>query len=187
MKLMATLILLSPVMALAAGGHDAHGAGHGMPTTVIYQAINLTILFGGIIYFAKDGIKQFFADRKAAYIDAAKKSASAREEAEKQFEEMKGKIAHLEATYASSIAQAKANAAELKEQMIADANAIAKRIKEEAELTVKLEIERAQVQLKQQLLKDSIETARMVLSKDVNANDHQTLQSQFTKNIEAVR
>lgn len=184
MKLMAILIVLSPVLAFAAGGHGSHD---GIPSTVIYQVINLTILFGGIIYFAKDGIKQFFIDRKAAYLEAAKKSASAREEAEKQFEEMKAKIAHLEATYNSSIAQAKANAAEMKNQMIADANAISKRIKEEAELTVKLEVERAQVQLKQQLLKDSVETARMILAKDVNANDHTVLQSQFTKNIEAVQ
>ncbi len=183
MKMLAVLFLIIPTAAFAAGG----GAHDGIPSTVIYQAINLTILFSGIIYFAKDGVKQFFADRKTQYLDAAKKSAAAREEAEKQFQDIKAKIDHLNATYASSIAQAKANAAELKEQMTADANALAKRIKDEAELTVRLEVERAQAQLKQQLLKDSVDAARMVLAKDVNSADHAALQSQFSKNIEAVQ
>ena len=64
----------------------------------MFQAINLTILFAAIIYFTKDAIVSFFAGRKAAYLEAAQKSAFAREQAEKEFVDIKNKLANLDQT-----------------------------------------------------------------------------------------
>jgi F-type H+-transporting ATPase subunit b len=75
----------------------------------------------------------------------------------------------------------------LKNQIIDEANQVSKRIKDEAELTARLETQRAQKELRHQLLNDSVEAARIVLTKDIGANDQQKLQNEFINHIEVSR
>ncbi|MNL12602.1 ATP synthase subunit b [compost metagenome] len=180
------LILLAPAVLMAAGGE--HGAGHNeIPKVVIYQFINVVILVGGLIYFTKDGIIQFFSGRKSAYLEAAQKSAFAREQAEKEFVDLKNKIANIDATRADALKKAQEHAEDVRKQILAESQDVSKRIREEAELTARLEIQRAQKELREQLLKDSLSAARTVLTKDLGANDQQKLQNEFINNIEGAR
>lgn len=176
------LILLLPTVVFAAGGHG----GEGVPKAVIYQAINVAILIGGLVYFTKDAIVGFFGGRKSEFLSAAQKSAAAREEAEKQFIDIKSKLENMVNTRAETIKKAEAHADELKNSILAEANEVSKRIRDEAELTAKLEVERAQRELRQGLIKESVDAARMVLTKDIGASDQQKLQNEFIKNIEVV-
>lgn len=184
MKLsLGVLVLMLPLLAQAAGGggHDDH-----IPKAVIYQVINVLILAGGIFYFTKDAIVDFFAGRKSAYLEAAKKSAMAREQAEKAFEDIKGRLADLDNTRDAVLMNAKNQAEELKKQMAKDAEEVSLRIRQEAELTARLEVEKAQKELRTQLLRDSLEAARNVLTKDIGAPDQSKLQNEFINNVEVV-
>ncbi|XGC80855.1 hypothetical protein ACES2L_16140 [Bdellovibrio bacteriovorus] len=181
MKLLLNLfIILAPAAVFAAGG-EHHG--EGVPKVVIYQLINVTILFAGLIYFTKDSIVSFFSGRKAAYLEAAQKSAFAREQAEKEFVEIKHKLETLENTRAESLKKAETHSAEVKAQILAEAAEVSKRIRQDAELTVKLEVQRAQTELREQLLKDSLEAARIVMTKDLGSNDQQKLQKEFINHL----
>lgn len=180
MKLLLNLfIILAPAAALAAGGHD----GEGVPKAVVYQLINVTILIVGLVYFTKDHIVQFFAGRKAAYLEAAQKSAFAREQAEREFVDIKEKLTTLEATRGDSLRKAQAHADDLKKQIVDEAQTVTKRIRDEAQLTANLEVQRAQKELREQLLKDSVEAARVVLTKDLSSSDQQKLQKDFINNV----
>ena len=180
------LLVLGASCAYAASGHDEHGGEIHVPKVVIYQAINVVLLFGGLYYFLKDTVVKFYADRKATYVAAAQKSQAAREAAEKQFADIKNKLSQLEASTDESISRAKAEAADMKRAMLKDAQDVANRIKNEAEQTAKIEIQKAQTQLREQLLKDSVAAAKMVLSKDIGSADHQKLQSEFVNKVQAV-
>lgn len=176
------LFLMLPLLAQAAGGgHDNH-----VPKAVIYQVINVLILAGGIFYFTKDAIVEFFAGRKTAYLEAAKKSAQAREQAERAFEDIKGRLSNLDQTRETVLMNAKNQAEDLKKQLAKDAEEVSLRIRQEAELTAKLEVERAQKELRTQLLRDSLEAARNVLTKDIGAPDQSKLQNEFINNVEVV-
>nr|BFD61307.1 hypothetical protein CKG001_34140 [Bdellovibrio sp. CKG001]BFD69015.1 hypothetical protein HAGR004_40370 [Bdellovibrio sp. HAGR004] len=180
MKLILNLmVLLAPAAVLAAGGHG----GEGIPKAVMYQAINVVILVAGLIYFTKDGIVSFFAGRKTAYLEAAQKSAFAREQAEKEFVDIKSKLANLDQTREENLRKAQTHAEELKKQILDEAADVSKRIQNDAELTVKLEVQRAQKELRSQLLKDSVEAARIVLTKDLGSADQQKLQKDFINNV----
>lgn len=182
------LILLAPVIVFASGAE--HGGDHHaieIPKSVIYQAINVAILIAGLIYFTKDGIVSFFAGRKVSYLEAAQKSAFAREQAEKEFVDIKSKLSNLENTRQEQLNKAKAHAADLKKQIEEEASLVSKRIRDEAELTANLEVQRAQRDLRHQLLNDSVEAARIVLTKDIGASDQQKLQKEFINHIEVVR
>jgi F-type H+-transporting ATPase subunit b len=180
------LLVLGASCAYAASGHDEHGGEIHVPKVVLYQAINVVLLFGGLIYFLKATVVKFYADRKAAYLAAAQKSQAAREEAEKQFVDIKHKLSQLESTTDESISRARAEAADMKHSLVKEAQEAAARIKHEAEQTAKLEVQKAQTHLREQLLKDSIAAAKAVLSKDIGSADHQKLQSEFVNKVQAV-
>jgi F-type H+-transporting ATPase subunit b len=179
------LVFILPTLVFAS--NPEHGSGHHpieVPTSVIYQAINVALLIFALIYFTKAEIVSFFAGRKTAYLQAAQKAAFAREQAEKEFEELKNKIAQLDKTREEQLNKAKAHAEDLKRQIVDEADLVSKRIRSEAEITAKLEIQRAQNELRHQLLSDSMTAAHNVLSKDIGAGDQQKLQNEFIKNIE---
>lgn len=175
------LLTLFPVLALAAPG-GGHAPGE-VPTVVLYQLINLIILFSGIIYFTKDAIVSFFGGRKAAYLEAAQKSALAREQAEREFADIKYKLSQLEITRSESLEKAKAHGEEIKKTSLTEAGELSRRIRDDAALTAKLEVERAQKELRLQLLRDSMENARMVLTKDIGSSDQQKLQKDFISHV----
>ncbi len=174
------LIILGPLAVLASGG-ERHE--EGVPKVVVYQVINVSILVFALIYFTKDAIVAFFTDRSANYLKAAQKSAIARENAERELEEIKAKLAHLEATREESIKKAHSHADDMKKQIMDEANDVSKRIKEDAELTVNLEVQRASKELRAQLVAASMEAARQVLTKDLGGSDQQKLQKDFVNNI----
>jgi F-type H+-transporting ATPase subunit b len=183
MKLTLSLLILAlPSLALAAGGH---GGGHeeGVPKVVIYQVINLAILFSGIVYFTKGAIVEFFTVRKATYLEASQKAAAARAQAEKDFADIKTKLAELDTNHKTAIAKAQTQAVDIQKQMSAEAQALATRIREEAKLTVNLEVHRAKKELRQQLLQDSMEAARLLVTKDLSAADQQKLQKDFINQV----
>lgn len=180
------LVLTLPFLALAAGGEHGVHQDAGVPRVVLYQLINVVILFAGIIYYTKDKIVALFTQRRADYLAAAEKSASARQQAEREFQDIKTKIQQLEATRAETIAKANSHAKEIQQQISAEADAVASRIREEAKLTVQIETQKAQRDLRQQLIRDSLEAARSVLTKDISSPDHQKLQGDFAQNIGGV-
>lgn len=185
---MGLLILLGPVIAVASGAE--HGSAHHdieIPKSVIYQAINVGILVVGLVYLLKDDMVTFFKVRQETYLQAAQRAAFAREQAEREFQDLKNKIAELEKTRELQLQKAKAHADEITSQIATEANQVTMRIKSEAELTARLEIQRAQRDLRNQLLTDSVAAAHTVLSKDIGSADHLKLQNEFINHIEVVR
>lgn len=181
------LLVLGTSAAFASGGHGEHETGPvEVPKVVLYQAINVAILFGALFYFLKGTVIKFYSERKSGYLAAAQKSQAAREAAEKQFVDVKHKLDQLEASQDESLARAKAEANDMRQSLIKDAQEAAARIKNEAEQTAKIEIQKAQTHLREQLLKDSLEAAKTVLSKDIGSADHQKLQSEFVNKVQAV-
>lgn len=184
MKLFTSLlIIMLPVLALAAESESTAAVEH-VPTVVYYQILNVVILVAGLIYFTKDGIVQFFAGRKSTYLEAAQKSAFAREAAEREFVDVQNKLQQLEKNHEQSLQKAHVHAEELRKQIAAEGVDVSRRIREEAHLTAQLEVQRARRDLREQLLTDSVSAARMVLTKDIAAADQQKLQNEFIKNIE---
>lgn len=173
-----SLAVLLPSLAFAAEGLTPE-----VKKSIMYQAINLGILIATIIYFGKDGIKKFFLDRRDQYLDAAKKSEAARLQAEKDFAEIKAKLADLDATRNDTLVKAEKQAQELKESILKDALAVSDRIRQDAKLTADLEIQRAQKELREQLLQDSLTVAREALSKSIESQDQQKLQNNFINHV----
>jgi F-type H+-transporting ATPase subunit b len=181
------LVIFCAHAALAAGGEHAESGPVEVPRTVLYQTINVIILFGALVYFLKGMIVKFYSDRKAHYLVAAERSKAAREKAEQAYLEIQHKLTQLSATADDSYNKAQADAKILRQQMMKDGEEMALRIKHEAEQTAKIEILKAQQHLREQLLKDAVQAAKSTLTNDIGAADHQKLQSDFVHNVQAVQ
>lgn len=178
------VLLISVISRAAESGHDAHS--NEIPGTVKWQVINLAIL-GVILYkYGKQPIKEFFAARQQDYLKQAEKSKAIFQEAEKEYSDVKMRLETLNSTAASSIEKAKKDAEAQKSQMIADAKAAALKAKQEAQNNAKLEAQRATIKVKNEIVLQALSSARQVLTTDIAGQDHQKLQSDFNKNIEAV-
>src|SRR5258708_1077961 len=93
----------------------AHAAG--IPKVVYYQALNLGILVIVLIYFLRDKIKAFFAQRGHDFHQAVEKAHAVKHEAESKHKDIKERLQQLSDSAAENIARAHAEAEQLKQLM----------------------------------------------------------------------
>lgn len=165
----------------SSGGHD-----NTIPSVIVWQVINLVILFFIIFKFAKQPVIDFFSTRQKDYLNQAEKYKALFKAAEGQYADIKARLETLEQTRNESIERAMREAKEMQNQMIKEANEVALRVKEEAAQTAKLEVQKLFQRLHNQLVTDAVLAAKHVLSTDIGSQDHGKLQTEFNKNIEAV-
>jgi len=165
-----------------------HGHGHNeivIPIkTVMWQSLNLVVLFLALGFVLRKTIRSFFAGRQDTFLQQAAKAKTAREAAEKQYLDILHKIKEIGANQNLELDQVRKEAAALKIQMIKEAQEVAERIKKEASSTVALELQRAQQQIKEAILKESLKIARSEMSRDLASGDYQKLNTDFVSNLE---
>ncbi|MFN8846678.1 MAG: hypothetical protein ACK5V3_15425 [Bdellovibrionales bacterium] len=176
------LMVFSSSAAIAAGAH-----GDGVPTVVFWQAANLAILFTGLYFLAGKKVKTFFSSKREDFLASANKSKKIREEAEAKVNEISLRLQKLESSAAESVERARAESADMKKQLITEANALASRIKSEASEAAKSETLRAQRELHKAVANEAVSMAREVLKKDTSQSDQAKLQDQFVKQFDGVR
>lgn len=185
--LLSLFVLALPVLVFAAG-KGGHGDAHAIPTKmIIYQTINVVILLSGVVYFLRAPIRQYFKDRRETFLGEANRAEAARKQAEQERMDIQLRLEKLESTAGESVARAREEAAEMKKQLIAEAEAISKRIRDEASEAARIEVEKAKAHLRDTLVRESLQMARTQLSSKVTPEDHQRLQSDFINHIQAVQ
>lgn len=184
-----SLIMISLFAAAASASEAAaHGEVPQIPYKLVtYQTINVGLMVAALIYFLREPVRNYFSQKKSDFLSAAQKAETARKAAEAERAQIQVRLSKLESTAEETIARARAEAADMKKQLIAEAEALSKRIRDEAEITARLEVEKAKNHLKETLIKESLEAARNQLASKVTAEDHQRLQSNFITNIQAVQ
>jgi len=185
MKYLIPLFILSigqAALAASEAGHDDHS----IPAKLItYQTINVVAMLIGLFIVLKKPLQEYFKEKKATFLVAAQKAEAARRAAEDERAQIQARLSKLESTAEESVARARAEASDMKKQMIADGEAMSKRIREEASSAAKQEVERAKIQLRESLIKEALEVSRQQLSSKITTEDHKRLQTDFIQNIQA--
>lgn len=167
---------------------SGHSAEHAIPyKTIFWQAVNVFTLFGVLGFFLKDKAREFFRSRRAVYEVEAEKFKSVMESAEQALVKVKHEMEKLENNRDENLSRAEAEAAILRDQLVQEAQTIAKKIAQETETNIQNEIQKRIHHIQQDFVRGAIDGAKQVLNKDVSANDHQRLQSEFTKTVEAMQ
>lgn len=170
-----------PGAVYAAGGD--HGHGHGIPSVVGLQVINFLLYAALLFYVLRKPVREFFKSRAENYKQALLKAEHAREEAEKKKREIQEQLTTLENTSESSIMNARKEAAALMEKIQHEAQEFAQKLKFEANQTVAIELEKAKMELRRELLDQAVAMAENMLKDKMVENDQKRLQTEFVDKV----
>jgi len=181
------LVLLAAAFAGAAEEAHHEGLTAHEKSTIMYQTINVSLLVLGLIYFLREPVRTFFSDKRKAFQAAAEKAAQALQIAEDNRIAIEVRLNQLKGTADESLSRARAEAADMRNQMLKDAAEISARLQKEAKATAALETNKAREALRLQLITQAASLTEEFLEKKVTAADQSRLQGEFIDNIQTVQ
>jgi len=179
------LIALTSV-ALASEGE--HGTA---PTLTLGEIIkhlgpaifNFSLFIGLLIYALRKPISNLFAERINNYRGALKSADAALAEAQAKRNEIIKNIKTLESTRAETVSKAQRDAETIGLAIIKEAKTSASKFNEEAERTIKVEVEKAKIDIRNHLLQQASSSAEKSLREQLDASEQKRLQKEFASKI----
>jgi F-type H+-transporting ATPase subunit b len=171
------LVLAGPALAASGGEGD-------VAKDLLYRVLNLVLLIGVLVYFARKPIQGFFSDRRNQIRDSLDAASELCRQAESRYSKWQRKLAELEDELATIRGKARERAEREREQILADARSAAERIKQDARSAVDQEVRRAKAQLRDEASELAIELAAEMLREQVTTQDRERLFDEFLERIE---
>jgi len=184
MRLTHTLAAL-PVM-LSASAALASGGGHEEASfaPVLFQAVNLAILLGIIVHYAKSPMRRSLEARSAQVTKDIDEAARLHAEASAQLKEYEAKLAGLQKAADDLMAEMRHEGELEKARLIAEAEADAERIRKEAERLAENEIARARARLETEIADQAVAAAERIIREKLGAPDHRRLTGEYLSRLE---
>jgi F-type H+-transporting ATPase subunit b len=175
-------LVLAPLLAAATPAFAASEEGHG--GSLFWQVLNVALLLGVLIYFARKPVLSYLAERRDTIAKNLESSAQLLAEAERRLAEWTEKAANLDREV-TSIRDATRRAAEAeRDRIIADAQVTAERIRRSAGAVVERELQQARDALRREAADLAVELAAKTLREQVNDADHTRLLDEFIGHVE---
>jgi F-type H+-transporting ATPase subunit b len=165
----------------AAGGGDAHQ----IPSVIYYQALNFGILLIALHLWQRKAILKFFSQRHQTFLEARTRALHQKKEAEAKHADIRNRLNTLSGSVDETVDQARKEAEKLKESLVAEANEIASRLRQEAQKTAQFELEKAVHSLRESMIDEALERSRQQLE-NLGENDRLALQKEFVQKIQVV-
>ena len=166
--------------ATAAGG----GADHDPVMEAVWQGVNLLLIVGVIVYFARGPISSFFATRRQGIKSELEEAAELLGLAEKRNAELQRRLVDLSSEVEEIQEGSTRRAAEESERILAEARAAADRIRRDAQAAVDQELRRAQAELRKEAGALALELAAGKLKEHVSDADRDRLMDEFITRVE---
>jgi F-type H+-transporting ATPase subunit b len=175
------VLLLTCTAAFAAGGYDADPGV--LLKDFLYRVLNFTVAFGLLAFFITKPLRKGMAGRRQEIENALAQAQAAREEAEAKFREYDAKLSRA-ADEIEGIYRGIRQEGELEqEKILANARAMAEKIKGEAEKTAAMEVEKARTSLRQEATALAISMANDILRNSVSGADHERLVNEYLQRV----
>jgi F-type H+-transporting ATPase subunit b len=186
--LAAVIVLLFSFYALSMASSEGAGAentGHGAAKLydLLARFINFGILAVALVFLLRKPIKSFFGSRTEKIRKDFEELEIRKQQALAQLEEIEKKLALMGQERERIIAQFIKEGESEKEKIIQSAKALQVRIEEQAELTIKQEIQQARQALKQEMAEMAIKMAEELIKKNIKPNDEERLVKQYTEKM----
>jgi F-type H+-transporting ATPase subunit b len=184
-RLASALVLgvLAAASAQAAGGeHAEHGGGAG---DLLYHVLNFALLVAVLVWFGRKPVRTFLAERRVGIVENLKGAEGVLAEAESRLTEWQRKIRSLDVELEQIRATARDRAEAERARILADAEAVAERIRRDAASVVGQEVRRAQAALRREAGDLAVEIAERLLREGVTQADRARLVDEFVQRIAA--
>ena len=186
-RLLVQLLQHVVVMMSIAGLAQASGGGgddHNPIMEMIWQAVNLALIIGLIVYFGREPIRVFFQSRRDGIKGELSEAADLLRKAEHRNAELQRRLIDLSSEVEDIRENAGRRADEEAERILADARATAERIRRDAKAAVDQELRRAQAELRKEAAHLALDLAARKLTESVTDGDRERLMDEFITRIE---
>ncbi len=165
-----------PLAAVYASGGGAPGAETG-PNWVnfFWRALNFLVLAGVLYWFLAKKAKEFFTGRREGIRTALAEAVTAREEAEKKFQEYSAKLDKATGEIEEIGQMIRSQGLSEKARIIEDARKAAEKMKEDTRLRMEQEFNKAAQQLRTEAVRLSTQMAEELLRRHIRAADHEAM------------
>ena len=173
------LVLLAPALALAAEEGGAH------ESSLLWHAINLALVVGVIVYFARTPIRTYMAERRQNIeggIEAARRGLA---EAERHLAACNERMTALDHEVEEIRRSVRAQAESERDRLLADARVAAERIRRDAHTAVEQESRSARQQLRNEAAEMAVRLAGDLLKRQVTDSDRARLVDDFVERVES--
>lgn len=171
------------VMASSTAEVGHHG---GIPSVVLWQAINFSLFVGLLFFLLRKAVKEHFLGRREGFLDAVSRAAAVKEKAEEEHKEIRQRLDRLHSEAEQNAQRAHSEAEGLKKEILREADVQAQHIKLEALRMVEIEQDKALSTVRSEIIRQSMEKARKILDEKIQVEDHNRLQNEFVDKIQAV-
>lgn len=172
-----------PELALAASGAEGDGHGGGGWQT-FWQWSNLLLLVAVLVYFGRKPVSSFLAERRSSISGDLDSADQVLREAEARLAEWSARAAQLDDEVADIKRVARAAAEQESARIVAEARAVAERIRRDATSAVEREAERARLRLRHETAELAVSSAERILVEQVQPGDADRLFDEFVTRIE---
>jgi F-type H+-transporting ATPase subunit b len=170
-------LLLAPAAALASGGEEAGNER-------LWEWLNLVLMLGALIYFARKPVATFLRERRSGIERDLHGAEQLLRDAEGRLAEWRDRAARLDADVAEIKRVARAAAEQDSARIVAEARAVAERIRRDAASAVEREGKRAQERLRKETAERAVAAAERVLREKIEASDEGRLFDEFIARVE---
>jgi F-type H+-transporting ATPase subunit b len=172
--------LLAPTAALAAS--------EGVSTsTLIWHGVNLLLLLGVIVYFARSPLQSYMAERRSSIEQNLESARRELASAEARLAECKTRVDSLDREIEEIRGAVRAQAETERDRLLADARVAADRIRRDAQLAIEQEGRRARQLLREEAAEMAVQLAGEILKGQVGDADRARLVDEFVASIESPR
>lgn len=181
---MSALDFLFVANAWAAGSGEHH-----TPTIdeVIFPAINFLIYAGILYFFALPALRGFLRSRREDVVSTMAQASAKKQQAEAFVGEYRAKVAGIEAEVRSIQAAFQREAETEKDKLVREAQALAAKIRDDANFLAEQENKAARQKIRQEMAGQAQAAARALLQKNISAEDHGRLASEFIQTLGSAR
>ena len=171
------LFVLPASIAYASGGGE--GGDSKKWIEFFWKTLDFVVLVGFLYWMLAAKIKEFFVGRRQDIKDSLEKAARQKNEAEAKFREYSEKIDKASAEIDGIFEMIKAQGVVEKQKIIADAEKVARKIKEDSHLRTEQELKKASDQLRAEAVKLSVQMAEEILKRNITVQDHETIVREY--------
>ena len=173
------LFMVTAAHASGGGGGDEGPNWFGFA----WRVVNFLILIGALYWLLADKIKSFLSARREGIRTALAEAVSAREEAEKKFREYDAKLDKATGEIDEIKRMIQAQGLTEKERMLEDARNNSKKMKEDTQARMEQEFKKASRELRIEAVRLSTQMAEELLRKNIRANDHEALVTDYIEKV----
>jgi F-type H+-transporting ATPase subunit b len=180
LSILCIVISASIVLASGEGGHEG---GKSQWVEFFWKTLDFVVLVVFLYWMLAAKIKDFFVGRRKDIKESLEKSVEQKADAEKKYREYSEKLDKASAEIDNIFEMIKAQGVTEKQNIIEDAEKIARKMKEDAQARIEQELKKAADQLRTEAVQLSVQMAEEILKRNITAQDHEVMVKEYMDKV----